>query len=162
MEWAFSAPHVLQQRLGGALDPTAMAAMDPDDLVAAFVEKPSLHRYPAAMARRTHDLARHLVEEHGGRAEAVWLGAGSGTELFARLRALPGFGEQKARIFVALLAKRLGITPPGWEDVAGSYGQRGYFSVADVDGPEALARVREHKKAVKAEAKAKAGRPRRG
>jgi uncharacterized HhH-GPD family protein len=109
------------------------------------------------MAARTQDLARLLVEQFGAKAERVWTDAKDGKELFANLKSLPGFGEQKARIFVALLAKRLGVTPSGWEEVAGAYGQAGWFSVADIDGPESLARVREHKKAMKAEAKAKAG-----
>jgi uncharacterized HhH-GPD family protein len=106
------------------------------------------------MAGRTQDLCRALVEHYDGRAEAVWSSAETGKQLFANLKALPGFGEQKARIFTALLAKRLGVTPPGWEEVAGAYGQPGHFSVADIDGPESLAAVREHKKAMKAAAKA--------
>jgi uncharacterized HhH-GPD family protein len=153
MEWAFSAPHLLKQRLGGRLDCAEIAGMDPDALAAAFSQKPALHRYPGSMAARTQALCRHLVEHHDGRAERVWEGAPTGSELLARLRELPGFGEQKARIFVAVLGKRLGIGPPGWEEAAGHYGQAGYFSVADVDGPDALARVRDYKRAQKAAAK---------
>jgi uncharacterized HhH-GPD family protein len=154
MEKAFRGPYDLKERLGGRLDAAEIAAADPDELAALFARRPALHRFPGSMAARTHDLCRHLVEHYDGRAEAVWADARDGADLFARLRALPGFGDQKARIFVALLAKRLAITPPGWEDVAGPYGRRGWFSVADVDGPDALARVREHKRAMKAEARA--------
>ncbi|MFN2503247.1 MAG: HhH-GPD-type base excision DNA repair protein [Acidimicrobiales bacterium] len=156
MEKAFRSPFDLKERMGGRLDAAQIASMDPDELVAVFALRPALHRFPAAMAARTQELCRQLVEHYGGEAEAVWRRAATGSELLASLRALPGFGEQKARIFVALLAKRLGITPPGWQEVAGLYGEAGWFSVADVDGPEALARVREHKRAVKAAAKAKA------
>ena len=159
MEKAFRGPYDLKERLGGRLDATEIAAADPDELAAVFAARPALHRFPGSMAARTQELARHLVEHHGGRAEAVWTEATDGADLFDRVRALPGFGEQKARIFVALLAKRLGVTPPGWEDAAGAYGRRGWFSVADVDGPDALARVREHKRALKAEAKSLAASP---
>ncbi|HEX2192884.1 MAG TPA: HhH-GPD-type base excision DNA repair protein [Acidimicrobiales bacterium] len=154
MEKAFRGPYDLKERLGGHLDAEEIAAADPDELAAAFGQRPALHRFPGSMAARTQDLCRHLVEHYSGRAEAVWTEAEDGKDLFARVRALPGFGEQKARIFVALLAKRLGVRLEGWEDVAGPYGRPGWYSVADVDGPEALARVREYKRAVKAEAKA--------
>ncbi|HVL27659.1 MAG TPA: HhH-GPD-type base excision DNA repair protein [Acidimicrobiales bacterium] len=153
MEKAFHSPYDLKERMGGRLDASTIAGADPDELAALFSQRPALHRFPASMAARTQDLARALVERFDGRAERVWTTAATGEELFANLRSLPGFGEQKARIFVALLAKRLGITPPGWQEVAGAYGQAGWFSVADIDGPESLARVREHKRAVKAEAK---------
>jgi uncharacterized HhH-GPD family protein len=153
MEKAFRGPYDLKERLGGRLDAAEIAAADPEELAALFATRPALHRFPGSMAARTQDLCRHLVEHHGGRAEAVWTEVADGADLFARVRALPGFGDQKARIFVALLAKRLGVRPPGWEAAAGFYGGRGWFSVADVDGPDALARVREHKRAMKAEAK---------
>jgi uncharacterized HhH-GPD family protein len=156
MERAFHGPYELKRRLGGRLDPAELAAMDPDELAAVFAQPPVVHRYPRSMAARAQALARHIVEHYDGRAERIWTDAPTGQELYANLRALPGFGAQKAQIFVALLAKRFGVQPPGWEEVAGGYGQPGWFSVADVDGPEALARVREHKKALKAEAKAKA------
>lgn len=154
MERAFHSPYDLKVRLGGRLDATEIAAMDAEELAAAFRGPPALHRYPASMAGRAQDLCRVLVEEYGGSAETLWSTAVDGKELFADLRRLPGFGEQKARIFIALLAKRLGVTPAGWEEVAGPYAAAGYLSVADVDGPEGLAAVREHKKAVKAAAKA--------
>jgi uncharacterized HhH-GPD family protein len=159
MEKAFRGPYDLKQRLEGRLDATEIATMDPDELAGLFSQRPAIHRFPGAMAMRTSELCRALVERFDGRAENVWTTAATGQELFANLRALPGFGEQKARIFVAVLAKRMGVTPPGWEDVAGAYGQAGWFSVADVDGPESLARVRAHKKAVKAEAKARSPKP---
>ena len=155
MEKAFHSPYDLKERLGGRLDAAEIAGMDPDELGAVFAERPALHRFPGSMATRTQELCRRLVEQFDGRAENVWTTAADGEALFANLTSLPGFGEQKARIFVALLAKRLGVKPDGWEEVAGPYGKPGWFSVADVDGPEALARVREHKKAMKAEAKAK-------
>jgi uncharacterized HhH-GPD family protein len=154
MEKAFRGPYDLKERLDGRLDAAEIASMDGEELAAVFRGPPALHRYPGSMAGRTQELCRALVERFDGRAERVWSTAETGQQLFANLRALPGFGEQKARIFTALLAKRLGVTPPGWEDVAGPYGQMGHFSVADVDGSEALAAVREHKKAMKAAAKA--------
>ena len=150
MEKAFRGPYDLKERLGGRLDAEEIATADTEELAAVFARRPALHRFPGSMATRTQELCRHLVEHHGGRAEAVWTDATDGGDLFARVGALPGFGEQKARIFIALLAKRLSVTPPGWEEAAGLYGRKGWFSVADVDGPDALARVREHKRAMKA------------
>jgi uncharacterized HhH-GPD family protein len=154
MEKAFRGPYDLKERMGGRLDAAVIADMDAGQLVSLFKGPPALHRYPASMAGRTQELCRVLVERYDGRAEKVWAGADSGAALFANLKALPGFGEQKARIFTALLAKRMGVTPLGWEKVAGPYGHAGHFSVADIDGPDALALVREHKKAMKAAAKA--------
>jgi len=154
MEWAFHSPYDLKERLGGRLDVAGIAAMDTEDLATVFRGPPALHRYPASMAGRTQDLCRALLEDYEGKAENVWASAATGGEMFANLRKLPGFGEQKARIFTALLAKRLGVAPEGWEDVAGPYAAVGHFSVADIDGPESLALVREHKKAMKAAAKA--------
>lgn len=154
MEKAFRGPYDLRERIGGRLDAAEIASADPEELAALFRGPPALHRYPASMAGRTQEMCRALVERYDGDAASVWTSATSGHELFANLKALPGFGEQKARIFTALLAKRLGVTPPGWEDVAGPYAQVGHFSVADIDGPEALALVRAHKKAMKAAAKA--------
>jgi uncharacterized HhH-GPD family protein len=156
MEWAFGAPLKLKERLGGRLDAGEIAEMDEDELADAFKERPALHRFPAANAKRVQDVCRIIVDEYGGRADAIWATAPDGAELFRRLRALPGFGEQKARIFTALLAKRLGVKPRGWADAAGEYGATGTFmSVADIDGPAALAKVREYKQAKKAAAKAK-------
>ena len=154
MEKAFRGPYDLKERMGGQLDAGAIATMDGEEFAALFKGPPALHRYPTSMAGRTQVLCRRLADEYGGNASAVWATAATGQELFANLKALPGFGEQKARIFIALLAKRLGITPPGWDDVAGPYARVGHFSVADIDGPDALAAVRRHKQAMKAAAKA--------
>ncbi|HLX88813.1 MAG TPA: HhH-GPD-type base excision DNA repair protein [Acidimicrobiales bacterium] len=157
LEWAFSAPLVLLQRLGRPLDAAELAAMDPDELVAIFSEKPAMHRYPGSMAKRVHELCRTLVDDYGGRAERVWDRPESGAELLARLRALPGFGEQKAKIFVALLAKQLGVRPPGWEEVSAPFGEPdSHRSVADIVDEASLAKVRAFKQDMKAKAKAKA------
>ena len=159
MEWAFRGPYTLSERLGG-LDAAAIAAMDPDDLEAAFREKPALHRYPASMAKRTHALCRVLVDEYDCDATKVWTrataGDETGDELLARLRALPGFGEEKSKIFLALLAKRFGVTPPGWEAAARPFSDATMRSVADIDSSEALAEVRRWKKAQKTKGKGKA------
>jgi uncharacterized HhH-GPD family protein len=146
MEWAFGAPLLLKRRLGADhLDTGAIAAMDPAALEMVFRDKPALHRYPASMAKRTHDLCRHLVENYDGRAENVWSGVASGEALLARVHALPGFGKDKSRIFVGLLGKRLGVQPAGWETVAADWA-----SIADVDTFERIAEIREKKRAAKA------------
>lgn len=150
MEWAFRGPATLRERLGG-LDAAAIAAMDPDELVAACVEKPAVHRYPAAMARRIQALCGVVVDEHGGDASRIWTGVDDPAAVLAALRRLPGYGEQKARILLAVLGKRLGVAPAGWEEVASPYGDANPRSIADVDSPEALARVREWKRARKEE-----------
>lgn len=158
LEKAFRGPYDLLPRLGVTkLDAAALAGMDTDELVAAFVRPPALHRYPAAMARRVQDMCVVVAEEYGGRADRLWKTAGTGAELLRRVKALPGFGEQKARIFVALLGKQLGAQPEGWREAAGPYGEEAsYRSVADITGPESLTRVRAHKQQMKAAAKAKA------
>jgi uncharacterized HhH-GPD family protein len=151
LEKAFAGPWILRQRLGSELDAAAIAAMDPDQLAALFVERPALHRFPGSMAARVQELCRILAEQYGGNAATVWTTAPTGEELFKRIKALPGFGEHKARIFVALLAKQLGVRPEGWEKAAGAFGERGSLaSVADIDSPAALIAVREHKRATKA------------
>lgn len=155
MEWAFKSPSRLAERLGGQLDASAIAAMDPADLEAAFCTKPALHRFPAAMARRAHDLCRHLVEHYDGDAGDVWASAASGRDLFDRVRALPGYGDEKSMIFLAILAKRFGVRPGGWEPMAGPFADATPRSVADIDGPEALARVRAWKKEQKAAGRSK-------
>jgi uncharacterized HhH-GPD family protein len=155
MEWAFSAPAKLQARLGGDLDAGKIAAMPVEDVEAAFRERPALHRFPASMARRTHELCRSIVEHYGGDPTRIWKDATSGADLFARLRALPGFGDEKAKIFLALLAKRFKVAPPGWEDAAGPFADPTPRSVADIDSPAALEKVREWKKAMKAKGKSK-------
>ncbi len=155
MEWAFRSPATLKRRMGDRFTESAIAAMHPEDLVAVFCEKPALHRYPAAMARRVHALCAHVVEHHGGDAANVWHGVRSGDELFDRIRALPGFGDEKARIFLALLAKRLGQRPPGWEERAGPFADDHPRSVADISSRDAFDRVRHWKKAQKAAGKGK-------
>jgi uncharacterized HhH-GPD family protein len=154
MEQAFAAPRRLADRLGGTLDPATVAATDPEVLEERFRDKPALHRYPGSMAKRVHALATHLLEEYDGDPEAVWRGVEDGARLRRRLTSLPGFGDQKARIFLALLAKQCGVTPEGWREAAGEYGEDGYRSIADVTSPDTLARVREWKQARKAAAKA--------
>jgi uncharacterized HhH-GPD family protein len=164
MEKAFAGPHVLQERLGH-LDARRIAEHDPDDFAALVARTPAVHRFPGSMAKRLQDLCRALVDEYDGRAENVWAGVPDGAELLRRLKALPGFGTQKAQIFLALLGKQLGVQPPGWREAAGPYGEDGALrSVADVTGPETLQQVRAYKQAVKAEAKAGDERvtPRRG
>jgi uncharacterized HhH-GPD family protein len=156
MEWAFKGPHTLQERLGGRLDCAAIAAMSPDDLKDVFAAKPALHRFPGSMATRTHALCTTIVDEYGGDASRIWVDAESGDDLLARLKALPGFGEEKSKIFLALLGKRLGVAPVGWEKAAKPYSDATKRSVADIDSPEALAEVRAWKKAQKAKGKGKA------
>jgi uncharacterized HhH-GPD family protein len=151
LEWAFGAPYRLAQRLGvDSLDAADIAAHDPEAFTQLMVGPPALHRYPAVMAGRIQTLCRHLVQAYGGDAAAVWRDADSGQELLRRLRALPGFGEQKARIFVALLGKQLGVCPPGWREAAGPYGEEGSRrSAADVTDADSLAEVRAFKQAAK-------------
>jgi uncharacterized HhH-GPD family protein len=157
MEWAFRSPLRLRERLGGQLDAAQIASMPIDELEAAFKGPPALHRFPGSMAKRTQALCTHLVEVHGGDAKSVWSGVRSGEALHQRIRALPGFGDEKARIFLALLAKRFGKRPAGWEEHAGPFADDTPRSVADIDSPEALVRVREFKRAKKAEGKGKDG-----
>ena len=156
MERAFAGPAGLARRLGvDRLDARALAEYDPEALAAVFTGPPALHRYPAAMAGRVQALAALLVDRYDGDAAALWRDAPDGATLLRRVRALPGFGAQKAQIFVALLGKQRGVTPPGWREAAGAYGDDGsYRSVADVVDGESLARVREFKQAAKAEKKA--------
>jgi uncharacterized HhH-GPD family protein len=158
MERAFAGPYVLAQRLGvDHLNADDMAEHDPETFAKLFVGPPAIHRFPGAMAGRVQELARLLVADYDGRAEAVWDDAKSGAELHTRLAGLPGFGAQKARIFVALLGKQRGVRPRGWCEAAGAYGEAGSFrSVADVTCPESLQKVREHKKEMKAAARAQA------
>ncbi|WP_208028948.1 HhH-GPD-type base excision DNA repair protein [Rhabdothermincola sediminis] len=156
MEWAFKGPWTLRQRLGGSLDAATIAAMDPAALEGRFKQKPALHRYPAAMAKRTQALCQFIVDHYGGDAGAVWRGVRTGDELYRRLRELPGYGDEKAKIFMAILAKRFGKKPKGWEEAAAPFSDGTPRSVADIDGPQALRRVREYKQAMKAQGKGKA------
>jgi uncharacterized HhH-GPD family protein len=149
MEWAFKSPYLLRQRLGGdGLDAAAIAALDPDELAATFSRKPALHRFPGSMAKRVHQLCQILVDEYGGDAARVWGDAASGEELYERVRGLPGFGEEKARVFMALLGKRLGVQPEGWDRWAADWP-----TIADVAAPADIATVREAKRARKAAGK---------
>ena len=155
LEHAFTSPYVLTQRLGHDLDAREIAEFDPDELAAIFAGPPALHRFPGSMAKRVQSLCRVLVDSYGGDAAAVWTTARDGPELRTRVAALPGFGAQKAQIFVALLGKQLGVTPPGWREAAGEFGRDGsYKSVADITDAESLAEVRQYKKQQKAAAKA--------
>ncbi|MFF0435181.1 HhH-GPD-type base excision DNA repair protein [Streptomyces sp. NPDC004327] len=156
MEWAFSGPYTIATRMGrDDLDAGEIAAQDPEAFAALLSQKPAVHRYPGSMAKRIQQLCRFLVDEYGGEAEAVWRDAATGEELRARLEALPGFGKQKAGIFLALLGKQYGVRPKGWREAAGPYGEDDcYRSAADITGPESLAKVRAHKQEMKAAAKA--------
>ncbi|MGW6863117.1 HhH-GPD-type base excision DNA repair protein [Streptomyces sp. NPDC054901] len=157
MEWAFSGPWTIARRLGADdLDAHAIAAHDPDAFAALLSQKPAVHRYPGSMAKRIQQLCAYLVEHYDGDAAAVWADAATGQELLERLKALPGFGEQKAQIFLALLGKRYGVRPKGWREAAGGYGPANiHRSAADITGPESLAKVRAYKQEMKAAAKAK-------
>ncbi|GIJ81314.1 uncharacterized HhH-GPD family protein [Micromonospora phaseoli] len=158
MEKAFSSPYVLAQRLGHDLDAREIADHDPEALVAIFAQPPALHRFPKAMAARVQEVCRVLVERYDGDAAQLWADPADGRALLARITALPGFGRQKAQIFLALLGKRFGVRPPGWQEAAGSYGDpNAHRSVADVTDAESLRLVREYKQQMKAAAKAKAG-----
>jgi uncharacterized HhH-GPD family protein len=158
LERAFSAPYDLTKRLGH--NPTAeeLAGYDPEALAAVFSERPALHRYPTSMAARVQALAQLIVARYGGDAGRVWGDATDGADLRRRIAELPGFGAQKAQIFLALLGKQLGVQPAGWREAAGPFGEVGsYCSVADISDEDSLARVRAYKQELKAAAKAKAG-----
>lgn len=158
MEHAFRGGYKILSRFG-TLDPEAIAAADPDEFKAICSTPPAIHRFPGSMAARTQELAALVEEKYDGDATQIWTGAATGEELFQRVQELPGFGAQKARIFVAFLAKQLDVRPPGWEAVAGDYALEGYRSVADVVSPESLTKVRDFKKAKKAKAAAAASTP---
>jgi len=149
MERAFFGPYLLKERLGGELEPGLVVTTDLEKLEEVFRGPPAIHRYPASMAKRAQDLARVIVEEYGGDAQSLWSTAESGAELLGRLRALPGFGAEKSRIFVGLLGKRLGVRPDGWEEKAANWP-----SIADVASFEDVLVLREKKKAMKAAKKA--------
>jgi uncharacterized HhH-GPD family protein len=158
LEKAFGAPLDLVRRLGHEPTAAELAEFDPDRLAAIFSERPALHRYPRAMAARVQEMARLIVDQYDGDAARLWESAGTGAELLKRVAALPGFGAQKAQIFVALLGKQLGVRPDGWREAAGAFGAEGTrFSVADITDEASLGEVRSHKQALKAAAKARAG-----
>jgi uncharacterized HhH-GPD family protein len=151
LEKAFSSPYQLALRLGHEPTAAELAGYDPDALATVFAGRPALHRFPRAMAGRVQDLARAIVQRYDGDAGRIWGTAGNGTELASRLAELPGFGEYKAQITVALLGKQLGVRPEGWREAAGRFGEEGaHYSVADVTGAASLAAVREYKKQAKA------------
>ncbi|QIM16747.1 Fe-S cluster assembly protein HesB [Leucobacter insecticola] len=155
MELAFAGPLKIEQRVG-ALDAQTIAGTDPEVFAAAFKQTPAVHRFPGSMATRVQDLCQALLDDWGGDAAAIWTeGDPDGATVLKRLRALPGFGEQKARIFLALLGKQRGFAGAGWREAAEPYGEEGSFrSVADITSPDTLLRVRETKRAMKAAARA--------
>ncbi len=155
LEWAFMGPYRLTERLGTELDAHNISEHDPDDFAAVVKTKPALHRFPGSMATRMQALCHHVADHYGGDAGALWASAASGEELFGRLRALPGYGDEKARILTAVLAKRFDVRPEGWEACAGPFADNEPRSVADIDSPEALQRVRAWKKQQKARGKGK-------
>ncbi|HXW35200.1 MAG TPA: HhH-GPD-type base excision DNA repair protein [Acidimicrobiales bacterium] len=150
LEWAFSGPAELKRRMNGTFDAVTIASMPADELAALFARKPALHRYPGSMATRVHALCALIVEHYGGRAERIWSPVPSADELIRRLRELPGFGEQKAKIFMALLGKQLGVRPEGWKRLSVPYGEPGSLrSVADIVDESSLIQVRAWKQAAK-------------
>ena len=153
MEHAFRGPAKILDRFGD-LDPSSIAAADPEEFAAMCATTPAVHRFPGSMAGRIQAVARVVVDQYAGHAERLWEEAGSGAELVRRVAALPGFGKQKARIFAALLAKQLGVRPEGWEQAVGDYALAGYRSVADVVDQMSLDKVRAYKKEHKAAARA--------
>ncbi|MEU6113748.1 HhH-GPD-type base excision DNA repair protein [Streptomyces sp. NPDC047117] len=155
MEWAFTGPYTIARRMNGDdLDAHAIAAQNPEAFEELLARKPAVHRYPRSMAKRVQQLCQYLVEHYDGDAEAVWRDAGTGAELLKRLNDLPGFGKQKAQIFLALLGKQFGVRPEGWREAAGAYGEEdSRRSVADITGPESLAEVRAYKQEMKRAAK---------
>ncbi|MFE9990512.1 HhH-GPD-type base excision DNA repair protein [Streptomyces sp. NPDC005381] len=156
MEWAFAGPYTIAQRMGSDdLDAHEIASYDPEKFAELLSAKPAVHRYPGSMGKRIHQLCQYLVEHYDGDASAIWKDADDGAELLRRLKDLPGFGAQKAQIFLALLGKQLGVRPAGWREAAGAYGEaKSFRSVADITGPESLTKVRAHKQEMKAAAKA--------
>lgn len=152
MERAFSGPARLRERFG-SLDPAAIADADADAFADLCAEPPAVHRYARSMAGRIQALARIVVDDHDGDVTRLWTEATSGKDLLKRIKALPGFGEQKAKILLALLAKQKGVQPEGWQEAAGDYALAGYRSVADVVDPDSLQKVRAYKKEKKAAAK---------
>jgi uncharacterized HhH-GPD family protein len=158
MERAFAGPSTLKERLGH-LDPGRIAAMPEDDFVSICCEKPAIHRFPGSMGKRIHQVCAVVVDGYDGDAANLWTGVDSGKELFRRLNALPGYGDEKSKIFVAILGKTQGITPDGWRAAAGKFGDDVPRSVADITDKGSLGRVRDWKRAQKAAKKDKQDRP---
>ncbi len=157
MEKAFSGPYVISQRMGGRLDPRAIAELNEEDFIALCSERPAIHRFPGSMAKRVRQLCRVLSDDYDGEAANVWAGVASGAELTKRLQELPGFGAEKAAIFAALLGKQRGVTPDGWQEAAGQFAEPGVFrSVADIVDADSLAKVRDTKRSFKAARKSAA------
>lgn len=159
LEKAFKGPHVLAERMGvKKLNAAKIANHDPEDFAKIFATVPAIHRFPGSMAERTQKLCRAIADEYDGKAGAVWQDVKNGKELLKRLGDLPGFGKQKAQIFVALLGKQFNVRPEGWREAAGAYGEEGSLrSVADIVDAESLLKVRDFKKQMKAAAKAAQG-----
>ncbi len=155
IEHAFRGGHKILSRFG-SLDTAAIAAADPDEFKTLCSTPPAIHRFPGAKAKQVQALAALVESTYDGDVTRIWTGASSGAELLSRVKALPGYGDQTAKILVALLGKQMDVRPPGWETAAGDYALEGFRSVADVTGPETLLKVREHKQQVKAAAKARA------
>jgi uncharacterized HhH-GPD family protein len=155
MEWAFMGPATLRDRLGGDLDAGAIAAMDVEEFVALCAAKPAIHRFPGSMGKRIWETSRHLVDHYDGDASRLWTDARSGADLYDRLRELPGYGDEKSKIFIAILGKRLGVAPAGWKEAAAPFSDDEPRSVADVADDESLQAVRRWKKAMKAAKRSK-------
>lgn len=157
LEWAFKGPLHITQRIGRDLDAADLAGRDPGALAKVFATPPAVHRFPGSMAGRVQQLCRVIADDYDGDAAAVWNDAKDGADLLKRVEALPGFGKQKAKIFVALLGKQLGVKAKGWREAAGEFGEaKSYKSVADIKDAKSLEKVRSFKKQMKADAKAKA------
>jgi uncharacterized HhH-GPD family protein len=155
MEWAFVAPSFLRDRLGDRFNAAGIATMDPDEFLVVAKGPRAIHRFPGSMAKRVQAVCAHLVEHYDGDAEAIWRDVPSGEELVGRLRALPGFGDEKSKIFTALLAKRVGVRPPGWAEAAAPFSDDTPRSVADIDSKDSFARVRAWKQEKKRQGKTK-------
>ena len=160
MEWAFRGPQELMNRLNRGLDAKDLAGMDPDALVKIFSTKPALHRYPGSMAARTQACCRAIVDDFEGDVASIWTGAADGKDLLKRVKSLPGFGDMKAKIFIALLAKQCGVVTPGWQVACEPYGEPGSFrSVADITDLDSLEKVRAYKASMKKNATPSAVEP---
>ncbi len=158
MEWAFNGAFTLKQRLGH-LDPRRIAEMDPDAFLQVCLDKPAIHRFPKAMAQRIQGMCAIIAGDYRNKGENIWKDVTDAQVLFERLRRLPGYGEEKAQIFIALLAKRFDIAPDGWKKAAGVFSDRNPRTVADITSPETLLKVRAWKKAEKAADRDKQSRP---